>query len=240
MILYLTSSPCVIHADRPLLTQENDFLRQLQADLPAHPKCLYIASSPDEFERNARYSRDMVDAFAEAGMTFRELRILQRNTMDRAGQWIDWSDLIILAGGHVPTQNAFFKEMKLHKLLRDYQGVILGISAGTMNCAAMVYAQPEMPGESIDPTYNRFLPGLGLTYLNILPHYQQVKDDILDDKRLFEDITFADSFGHSFLVLPDGSYVKGNNGSSILHGEAYLLEDGKMRQICSNDHKLIL
>lgn len=240
MILYLTSSPCVIHADRPLLTQENDFLRQLQADLPAHPKCLYIASGPDDFERNARYSRDMVDAFAEAGMTFRELRILQRNTMDRAGQWIGWSDLIILAGGHVPTQNAFFKELKLHKLLRDYQGVLMGISAGTMNCAAMVYAQPEMPGESIDPSYKRFLPGLGLTYLNILPHYQQVKDDVLDDKRLFEDITFADSFGHSFLVLPDGSYVKGNNGSSILHGEAYLLEDGKMRQICSNDHKLIL
>ena len=240
MIVYLTSSPCVIHADRPLLTPENDFLRQLQDDLPTHPKCLYIASSPDEFERNAHYSRDMVDAFAEAGMTFRELRILQRNTMDRAEQWIGWSDLIILAGGHVPTQNAFFREMKLSELLRGYKGVIMGISAGTMNCAAMVYAQPEMPGESVDPDYKRFIPGLGLTYLNILPHYQQVKDDILDGKRLYEDITFADSFGHSFLVLTDGSYVKVNNSSSVLHGEAYLLEEGNMWQICSNDQKLIL
>ena len=240
MILYLTSSPCVIHADRPLLTPENDFLQQLQADLPAHPKCLYIASSPDAPELNARYSRDMVDAFAEAGITFRELRILQRNTMDRAKEWIGWSDLIILAGGHVPTQNIFFREMKLNKLVQGYNGVIMGISAGTMNCAAMVYAQPEMPGESIDLSYQRYIPGLGLTYLNILPHYQQVKDDILDGKRLYEDITFADSFGHSFLVLPDGSYVRAQDNSSILYGEAYLLEDGKMRLICSNNSKIIL
>lgn len=240
MILYLTSSPCVIHADRPLLTPENDFLRQLRTDLPAHPKCLYIASSPDAPELNARYSRDMVDAFAEAGMTFLELRVLQRNTMDCAEQWIRWSDLIILAGGHVPTQNIFFREMKLNKLVQGYNGVIMGISAGTMNCAAMVYAQPEMPGESIDPSYQRYIPGLGLTYLNILPHYQQVKDDILDGKRLYEDITFADSFGHSFLVLPDGSYVRTQNNRSVLYGEAYLLEDGKMRQICSNNNKRIL
>lgn len=240
MILYLTSSPCVIHADRPLLTPENDFLWQLHADLPAHPKCVYIASNPDAPERNAHYSRDMVDAFAEAGMTFQELRILQRNTMDQAEQWVDWCDLIILAGGHVPTQNAFFKEMKLNKILSGYHGVIMGISAGTMNCAAIVYAQPEMPGESIDANYKRFLSGLGLTYLNILPHYQQVKDDILDGSRLFEDITFADSFGHSFLVLPDGSYVRVKDGRSVLYGEAYLLEDGKIRQICANNNKLIL
>jgi len=109
-----------------------------------------------------------------------------------------------------------------------------------MNCAAMVYAQPEEPGESVDPAYQRFLPGLGLTYLNILPHYQQVKDDILDGKRLYEDVTFADSFGHSFLVLPDGSYVRACAGSSELFGEAYLLENAVMRKICGNHERIIL
>lgn len=240
MILYLTSSPCVINADRPLLTTVNDFLRLLRDDLPACPKCLYIASDPDTPELNDHYSQDMVEAFGEAGIPFKELRILQSSTAEHAMQWIAWSDLIILAGGHVPTQNNFFRKLKLHKLIRDYSGVMLGISAGTMNCAAMVYAQPEMSGESIDLDYKRFIPGLGLTYLNILPHYQQVKDDVLDGKRLYEDITFGDSFGHSFLVLPDGSYVRVDDQSSVLYGEAYLLEDGYMRQICNNDNKLFL
>lgn len=240
MVLYLTSSPCVINADRPLLTPENRFLEQLQRDVLPHSKCLYIASSPDVPELNMRYSQDMVDAFDEAGLPISELRILQRNTEDMADDLIAWSDMIILAGGHVPTQNAFFRELKLHKRLCNYRGVIIGISAGTMNCAAMVYAQPEMPGESVDLAYQRFVPGLGLTYLNILPHYQQVKDDILDGKRLYEDITFADSFGHSFLVLPDGSYVRACDSCNILYGEAYLLEDGSMRQICFHNEKLIL
>lgn len=30
-----------------------------------------------------------------------------------------------------------------------------------MNCADTVYAQPEEPGEAVDPDYQRFIPGLG-------------------------------------------------------------------------------
>ena len=38
----------------------------------------------------------------------------------------------------VPTQNAFFHKIRLPELLRDYGGVVLGISAGSMNMAATV------------------------------------------------------------------------------------------------------
>lgn len=238
MILYLTSSPCIIGADRALLTQDNDFAFRLLQDIPQGANCLYIASSPDDEAANLHYSADMYSAFCEAGCLFREMRVLQRNNVRQAAQLIQWSDFIILAGGHVPTQNAFFRELNLGDLLKDYPGVIMGISAGTMNCASMVYAQPEIPGESVDPSYQRFIPGLGLTFINILPHYQQVKDDILDEKRLYEDITYADSYGNRFLVLPDGSYVRTEQGISRLYGEAYLLEDGILHKICSN-HEII-
>lgn len=240
MILYLSSSPCVVDADRALINPDNGFLDSLKKDLPVRPRCLYIASSPDASDKNLRYSADMAGAFREAGMAFGELKILERVNMDSAQALIRWSEFIILAGGHVPTQNAFFREVNLEKLLAGYPGVIIGISAGTMNCAAMVYAQPECPGESLDPEYRRFLPGLGLTYLNILPHYQQVKDDILDGQRLFEDITYPDSYGHRFLVLPDGSYVRVSEGQSVLHGEAYLLEDSMMWKICRNHESIKL
>jgi peptidase E len=240
MILYLTSSPCVIGADRAMLNPQNGFLDHLKADIHPGCKCLYIASSPDDPAANRRFGGDMFSAFAEAGMLFREMRILQRDTMQDAKALVDWSDLIILAGGHVPTQNAFFAECGLRQLLQSYRGVVMGISAGSMNCADEVYAQPEMPGESIDPDYRRFVPGLGLTDLQILPHYQQVKDDILDGKRLYEDITFADSRGHSFLALPDGSYVCVRNGISMLHGEAYLLRNSKMRKICTDGQSVML
>ena len=240
MILYLTSSPCVIGADRALLTPKNGFLNHLKADLGPGKNCLYIASSPDDPAANRRYSWDLYNAFAEEGMLFREMRVLQRDNAQNAASLIQWSDLIILAGGHVPTQNNFFQDLNLRDLLRGYNGVIIGISAGTMNCAREVYAQPEMAGESLDPDYKRFVPGLDLTEIQILPHYQQVKNDILDGKRLYEDITFEDSRGHNFLVLPDGSYVCVRSGVTMLHGEAYRLSDRKMRRICTDGESVKL
>lgn len=42
----------------------------------------------------------------------------------------------------------------------------------------------------------------------ILPHYQDIKDDILDGKRLFEDITYPDSYDKEFYALTDGSNLK--------------------------------
>lgn len=110
----------------------------------------------------------------------------------------------------------------------------MGISAGSMNCADIVYIQPEEPGESV-PEFPRFAPGLGLTDVNILPHYQKVKDNYLDGLRLFEDITYADSMGNCFFALPDNSYFYQDDEQLLLFGEAYRLSNGILEQICETD-----
>ena len=115
----------------------------------------------------------------------------------------------------------------------------MGISAGTMNCAWQVYMQPEAAGES-DPEFERFSTGLGLTDVNVLPHYQQVKDYILDGLRLFEDITYADSMGQCFLALVDGSYIFNDGEGELLFGEAYTLEDGVLEQISQENDVTLL
>lgn len=91
----------------------------------------------------------------------------------------------------------------------------MGISAGSMNCADMVYAQPELEGEAADPSYERFIVGLGLTERNILPHYQMVKDYTLDGLRLMEEITYPDSAGREFYALEDGSYILCADGGRL-------------------------
>lgn len=230
MLAFLTSSPCVYMAPRAILNPENQFLDNLFSCLPEHPRCLFICSSPDDPDSTDRFSREMGDAFAEAGMVFSEFITLDRRNQEDAQLLIWQSDLIILAGGHVPTQNAFFQEIGLKELLQNYQGVILGISAGTMNAAERVYVQPEEPGES-DPEFVRFLPGLGITHVNVLPHYQQVKDNLLDGKRLFEDVTYADSMGECFFAFVDGTYLLIDGEQTLLYGEAYCIQDGEIEQI---------
>ena len=239
MILFLTSSPCVPNADRAILNPANGFVDRLKSVLPTNPKCLFICSDPDSPLLTDRFGREMTRAFEEAGIEFKEFTTLDRRNDENAQSLIWGSDLVILAGGHVPTQNAYFQEIGLAELLENYQGVLMGISAGTMNSAWQVYLQPEEPGES-DPDFPRFATGLGLTDINVLPHYQQVKDYTLDGLRLFEDITYADSYGNEFLAMPDGSYVLEEDGHATLYGEGYRIADGEKQQICADGERCVL
>jgi dipeptidase E len=73
--------------------------------------------------------------------------------------------------------------------------------------------------------------------VNVLPHYQRVKDNYLDGRRLFEEITFEDSFGQRFLVLVDGSYVMVYDGMAEVYGESYLIKDGSMAKFCEEGQR---
>ena len=231
MIAFLTSSPCVYQAPRAIINPENCFLVNLLSCLPENPRCLFIASDPDDADFTDRVAEEMAGAFRLAGLDFCQLTTLDRRSQDEAADLIADSDFIILSGGHVPTQNEFFLEIGLRELLEGYEGVVMGISAGTMNCADRVYMQPEEEGES-DPDFVRFSEGLGITDVNVLPHYQQVKDNLLDGLRLFEDVTYADSMGEVFFALVDGSYLLvEEDGTTTLFGEAYCIQDGEIEQI---------
>lgn len=226
MTVFMTSSPCVIGAERAILSPDNGFIENLKASLPPRVRALFVCADPDNHGETDAFARDFTAAFREAGIDITSSAVLDSRYNDRARLLIWQSDLIVLSGGHVPTQNLYFQKIQLSRLLKNYQGTILGISAGSMNCARRVYAQPEAPGES-SPDFRRWYPGLGLSEINILPHYQQVKDNLLDGRRLFEDITYLDSVGHSFLSLVDGSYLLEKDGQTTLFGQAYAMIDGK-------------
>ena len=239
MTAFITSSPFREDVDRPTFSNANGFIDRIRDSLPEYPRCLYICSSPERHDLNCRFGADIFMAFANAGIHFSGYHVLDAYNGEAAGELVADSDLIVLAGGHVPTQNAFFREIGLRDLLLDYPGVVIGISAGSMNSADMVYVQPEEPGESA-PDFPRFLPGLGLTKVNILPHYQKVKHDILDGLRLFEDITYADSIGHTFFALPDFSYIISDEYSSTVYGEAYRLRDGILEMLTRSGEEMPL
>ena len=224
MKLFITSSPFA--EGSPNFSNANCFVDRLRAALPEYPSVTVIASSPERHDLTCQFGADDFIALANAGIYPSRWNILDDVNAEDAAELVFSSDLLILSGGHVPTQAAFFREIALDVLLQDYPGVVIGISAGSMNMAQTVYAQPEEPGEGIDPDYVRFFPGLDLTEVNVLPHYQKVKNDTVDGLRLFEDITYPDSRGNTFFALPDGSYFFQNEEMLLLFGEGYVLRDG--------------
>ena len=230
MVLFVTSSPYVNDADRAILSTGNGFIDHIREVLPPYPRALFIAADPENREDTCRFGADTVAAFCEAGIPFQSYHILDGFNAEDAEFLIGNSDLVLLSGGHVPTQNDFFHATHLRELLAGFPGVVVGISAGSMNCADVVYVQPEEPGES-SPDFPRWADGLGLTGVNILPHYQKVKDVMLDGLRRFEDITYPDSMGNTFFALPDGSYFYQDEQCLLLCGEGYRLKDGILEQL---------
>lgn len=238
MNIFITSSPYIDGADRAILNDANGFTDRLREVLPPNPSALFVCADPDDHDMTCHFAADTCGAFSAAGMAFSRYDVLDGSNAEEAAQLIDQSDFLIFSGGHVPTQNRFFQEIGLREILTDFDGVVMGISAGSMNLADVVYVQPEEPSEGIDPDFQRFAPGLGLTDVNILPHYQKVKDNILDGLRLMEDITYPDSENNTFFALPDGSYFYQDDDCLLLCGQAWLIRDCQLSQLTEEEEVL--
>lgn len=245
MIAFLTShiggtrrTPGGYVPDR--LMTANGLTEALAACWPASPaRVLIIAADPANREKNDRLQCCWQSAFPMSGLPVAEMEVCDGRAPEKIRS-LDGYDALILAGGHVPTQNAFFCTLHLRERLQGYAGIVIGVSAGSMNSAEEVYAHPELPGEAADPAFRRFLPGLGLTRQMILPHYQLIREDVLDGLRVFEDVAYPDSMGRTFLALNDGSYLLIREGRETLHGEAREIRDGACRVICRDGETLEL
>ena len=235
---FLTSSLLIPNTEK--INPANGFLDALKHCVPNPCKAVFVCSDPVHHEKTERFAKSIQAAFLSAGFDFSKFSILDSKNQEDAADLVSGAELIILAGGHVPTQNRFFAQVGLKNLLQSFGGVLIGISAGSMNCAEVVYAHPDLAGEAIDAAYQKYLPGLALTKKMILPHYQMIKHDMLDGLRVMEDIAYPDSRGKAFYTLVDGSYLYLDNGIEKICGEAYLITDGELSQISSLGNTVVV
>jgi len=219
--------------------EENGLVNLLRSVWKKPSRVMMICADPDDYEKNDLVLGCMKEAFPMSGLELAELCLCDARE-EAAIAMLPQMDVVILKGGHVPTQNAFMKKVRLKEELERFDGLLIAWSAGSMNCAETVYAGPELPGEAIDPKYQRWISGLGLTKVNILPHFQALSDEMLDGMRVIEDITYADSYGHEFIALNDGSFLVIDDRGETLYGEAYRIKDGKQQQICRTDEYISL
>ena len=229
MTLFLTGSPT--RYGEPSFTRDNGFLEAVKAALPPRPKVLLISAAPDDRGFTESVRRGMSLCIHRSGIRTGKIIMLDRRNAHKADELICEADWVILCGGHTPTQNRFIHEIGLADMLKGYDGVVMGCSAGSMNCASLVYAHPELDGEATDPQYRRWLRGLGLTDINIIPHYGQVRGMEIDKRRLFEDIVVPDSRHHTFYTFPDGGYILCRDGRSTIYGDAWEIRGGHLRQV---------
>jgi len=222
-----------------LLNTENGMLERLKKYWKKDSKVLLFMSSPEAAKQNDGFREAFAKAFPMSGLKISAFDLCDSRN-EAVVSRIKEYDALFFSGGHVPTQNAFFRKIGLKQAIDDYEGIVMALSAGSMNCAKTVYAIPELNGEGKDVNYQRFIEGLGLTKRMIIPHYQWIKNEVLDGMRVIDEIALPDSMGKEFIALSDGSYILSENGNETVYGEAYLIKDGTIRKLCSRNESFPL
>lgn len=166
MKLFMTSSPSGQYLEERKspqpLNNDNNFVDNIKKIWKENSNGLLIAAFPDESDMNDQMKEGLKKSFELSGFSVKEFNVCDRRNFSEAEKLISNADFIILSGGHVPTENQFFKEIGLKEKIRNFKGIVIGISAGTMNCAERVYAQPEEEGESTDKTIKSLFRVWGL------------------------------------------------------------------------------
>ena len=218
---------------------KNNILDNLKKYIKKFDNFLFVASDEYNTEYTDLYANAIFESF-DMTLPFKKYEILDIRTEDKIDDLINKADFIFLCGGHLPTQNKFFNKINLKEKLYNTNAIICGGSAGSMNCAIDVYCPPEIEGESLDESFNRYLSGLGITNINILPHFSEFRNYILDGKKYIEEIIIPDSFKNKIYAINDGTYFIIDNGITTLYGEAYIIEDGKIIKINEDSKRICI
>ncbi|MBO4610134.1 MAG: EAL domain-containing protein [Lachnospiraceae bacterium] len=238
MVVFLTSSfveyRTIAETGPAHLSGDYDFIGNLQKYWRENSGLLVVSADPDNYESNDSNAARYTQAFTEAGFGIEKTTVLDHRNSSEAFELVRNSDVVILAGGMAGAQNAFFKEISLKMLLTGYPGVIIALSTGTINSCETVYLIPELGGEAVEPGFDRFTDGLGLTDKIILTHSEYLRSKKIGGFDLMEDIVVPDSKDREFYLIDDGSYFLIDGDVTKFFGKGEVLENGALRTIDSH------
>lgn len=211
----------------------NGVVNQIKDYLTGNNKMVFLVSDPNDHEKNEAYAKRTFDSFSKSGIIFENKILINGKYQGNIVEEIKTSDLVFLSGGKTEVQMKFFEYIGLKEILKDYNGLIIGQSAGALNLATNVLCSPEEE-EEIGKNYK--WSGLGKTNINIEPHFVLNVVNELDIK-LREELLKISSEKRIYAIC-DGTHIFIDDVSAKLFGEAYLIENGNITKINDNHIEL--
>ena len=239
--IFLTSMPLENQNDTsPKLNNINNFATQLKKyHRKGFDNFVYFPSNPITYDNNDFYANLYYKAFDNSDLKFKNCILVDYRNYSEIHEIIKDADIIILGGGELPCQNTFFNNLRLKQVLNYYDGIIVGMSAGSMNMADIVFNFPELDKQIGDPN---FLKGLGYTDINIVPHYKPTEKNYILESGLDAWATYVLPHSHKIKIyaLIDGTHILIQNNHAEIFGEAYLVKDSIISKVCNNYETCIL
>ena len=208
-IVYLLSG---INCDNKF---NEDLEKCLKKDLKNKFNITIIASSFDNNEKTDIYYTKTISMFEKSNINFKQKYLIDnRVTKEKAIEYINNSKVIFLMGGDPYLQMKSINEYGLKSVIENKNGIIIGVSAGSINMAKKVCYMDEDKQQKL-LQYN----GIGLTDINIYPHLNFLDIDYLKE-------VFEVSKSKKIIALPNDSFIRIKEGKEDYFGDYYEIDNG--------------
>lgn len=188
--------------------------------IPHRGHFAFVAS---DFEKNPEktdyHFGYILGLFEDAGICFEHSRVIDgRMTAEEAQQAARDADVLWLAGGDTLAQFASLEEYGLADVIRRHPGVVIGMSAGTINMAKTAVLYDPDYGVHTAMVYH----GIGCVDISADPHFEP--------DRIAATILNA-SVEHVIYGLCDNGIIVCRDAQVEYYGEVYRLSGGEVERI---------
>ena len=183
-------------------------------DAAKAPVVLVIPWAKASFDKTYLKKKIMVDYLISLGAGSIDF-LDYSESKEIISQKIAKSNLIYITGGLVTALVERLKEAGIEDLLSDFNGVIIGRSAG----ALALCKKSVITGRCSKRM--RFFEGLGLVDITVKAHYRRRNDDLL----------YSLSVQENIYAIPEGSAVVVESGNLSFINKVYLFSNGKKQRL---------
>jgi dipeptidase E len=183
-------------------------------DAGKSPRVLVFSWARASFDRTYPKSQLMFNYFRSLGSSTVNT-VDYSCTLEEIKEKISETDLIYLTGGVPTVLVERLKKSGIGSLLRDFEGIIVGRSAGAMALCRKCIITCRRTSEI------KVIEGLGLVDLTLKAHYKSCKDEKL----------IVLSKTDNFFAVPKDSAIVYDNGKLSFINSVYLFRNGERQTV---------
>lgn len=191
---------------------KNKFGELLAEDLIGTRSLVAIPCSDNEEEINA-HLQFFGSQLEKAGIVFKNIIALNSEMpSEQMCKNIENADMLYFMGGYPFEQKQFIEKNDLTEIIKKFDNVIVGISAGAMNMSEYIIMVTD--GENSDQT--RVERGMGLVDFSIFPHCAFSGDEFAKSFKIGSDTVCSDNLRAACKDLGDVYFLQNKDDADNL------------------------
>lgn len=197
----------------------NYFSRLLKTYIKEDMNFVFVASEFENiFEKTDWYCNHFIKMFSNDGITFDSVKVIDgRMSKETAQDMVRKADVLWLAGGDTPTQFAYLKSYGLISCIREQRGVIVGMSAGSINMTKTAVCTITCEHDEL-----KIYEALGLVEFSIEPHF--------DRDNITEELLMLSEKYPMYGICDDGAIIC-TEDNTLFIGDVFLIDNGHVTRV---------